>query len=192
MADIITILIRSILTRYFGPDTEPTALRPVHGGDINEAWLAVLADGRKIFLKMNARDKEGFFKAERKGLEAIRKTKTIKVPVLLTEGVSDKSAYLMMEYLEAGPKKADYWEQFGRQLAVMHRADPSEWTPGGQYGFPEDNYIGAGEQVNRIQDSWLDFFRECRLEVQFKRAVHPVNHKVKADKHYKYRNDRRN
>ena len=78
----------------------------------------------------------------------------------------------MMEYLEAASKQSDYWEHFGRQLAEMHRADPSKWTHGGKYGFPEDNYIGAGEQFNAVADSWISFFRECRLEVQFQKAQH--------------------
>ena len=34
------------------------------------------------------------------------------------------------------------------------------------------NYIGAGEQTNEIRDSWVNLFRECRLEVQFQRAAH--------------------
>ena len=170
MSDISAIA--SIVTEQFGSDAKIASVQPVYGGDINEARLVVLEDGRKIFLKLNRRDKAGFFEAESKGLEAIRKTGAIQVPELLGVGVRDKKAYLMMEYLEAGSKKAGYWEHFGKQLAAMHRADTSEWTPGGLYGFPEDNYIGAGEQMNQIRGSWVDFFRECRLEVQFRRASH--------------------
>jgi fructosamine-3-kinase len=47
-----------------------------------------------------------------------------------------------MEYLEAGPRKADFWERFGRQLAAMHRAQTGEWTPGGKYGFVQNNFMG--------------------------------------------------
>ena len=164
--------ISAIITEYFGSEAELASVRSVYGGDINEARMLVLSDGRKVFLKQNTRDNAGFFRAEEKGLEAIRKTGTIGAPALLGTGVTDGGAYLMMEYLEAGPKKPDYWEQFGRQLAAMHRADTARWTPGGLYGFPEDNYIGAGEQVNQVRNRWVDFFRDCRLEVQFQRAIH--------------------
>ncbi len=170
MSDISSI--SAIVTRYFGADAELASVRPVYGGDINEARLLVLKDGRKAFLKLNSKDKAGFFEAESRGLEAIRRTGAIQVPDLLDVGIDNKEAYLMMEYLEDAPKKANYWEQFGRELAAMHRADTSAWTPGGLYGFPEDNYIGAGAQSNEIRDRWVDFFRECRLEVQFQRAVH--------------------
>ena len=103
-------------------------------------------------------------------LREIRKTGTVRVPDVFTYGISGDRSFLLMEYLEAAPAKKDSWERFGRQLAGMHRADPSEWTGGGRYGFPEDNYIGSGIQKNDIRERWIDFFRECRLEVQFKRA----------------------
>ena len=149
---------------------EVREVRLVAGGDINEAYLIVLTDGRRVFLKANTRKNAGFFRAEQDGLEAIRQTGAIRVPAVLETGTEGGSSYLLMEYLEAGPKHADYWEHFGRQLASLHASDPSAWTPGGRYGFTKDNYIGAGEQSNTIRGSWIDFFRECRLEVQFRRA----------------------
>ena len=40
----------------------------------------------------------------------------------------------------------------------------------GIYGFKNDNYIGASKQINKPKSSWITFFRECRLEPQFKMA----------------------
>ena len=54
----------------------------------------------------------------------------------------------------------------------MHLADTSEFVSGGKYGFDRDNYIGATRQINAPRDSWIDFFRECRLEPQFRMAEH--------------------
>ena len=163
--------ISTILTEYYGAEVNLISIQPVYGGDINDARLLFLSNGRKVFLKQNTRGNSGFFEAERAGLEAIRQTNTIKVPDLLTNGVIGNKSFLMMEYLEPGSKKKNYWEYFGRQLAAMHQADTSIWTPGGLYGFTEDNYIGAGAQQNQIQDSWVDFFRERRLEIQFQRGA---------------------
>lgn len=159
-----------IIQRLLGPKAEIAGTSSVSGGDINAAYRILLKDGRQYFLKENSRKNAGFFRAEQTGLDAIRKTGAIRVPKVLGTGLEEDRAYLLMEYLEAGPGRADYWERFGRQLADMHRADPSGWTSGGQFGFPEDNYIGAGEQVNAVRSSWIDFFRECRLEVQVQRA----------------------
>ena len=159
-----------LIFRLFGSEAEIADIRTVAGGDINAAYRILLRDGRQFFLKENAAARAGFFRAEQTGLEAIRKTGAIRVPKVLECGTGDGRAFLLMEYLDAGVRKADYWERFGRQLARMHRADPSEWTKEGRYGFREDNYIGAGEQVNTICDSWVDFFRRYRLEVQVQRA----------------------
>lgn len=156
--------------RLFGNGTDISGARPVYGGDINEAFLILLSDGKRIFLKENSKENSRFFKTEAEGLLAIRRTGAIHVPEVLETGICENRSYLMMEYLDAAPAQKDFWECFGRQLAAMHRADPSEWTPGGTYGFTENNFIGAGRQVNDIRDSWVDFFRECRLEVQFQRA----------------------
>ena len=154
----------------FGPDIKINTVRPVSGGDINAAYLVLLSDGRRLFVKQNLRRNLLFFEAEQKGLAAIKKTETIRTPEVLKAGTTAECSFLMMEYLEGAPKKPDYWEHFGRQLAAMHQADTSSWTPGGKFGFSEDNYIGAGKQVNSVRDTWISFFRECRLEIQFKKA----------------------
>lgn len=160
----------NIIHHIFGEKTDISAVRPVSGGDINSAFLMLLSDGARIFLKENRKENIGFFRSEAAGLDAIRKTGAIRVPEVLEAGIQGDRAYLLMEYLDAAPKKPDFWERFGRQLAEMHKADTAEWTAGELYGFTEDNYIGAGRQINRTMPRWVDFFRECRLEVQFKRA----------------------
>lgn len=159
-----------LVSRYFGKDNAVASVRAVSGGDINEAVLIVLKDGRRIFLKENSRANSGFFEAERTGLAAIQQTHAIRVPEVLGTGTLEERSYLMMEYLEAAPAKKDYWEHFGRELAGMHQAAASGWTPGGTFGFTEDNYIGAGRQKNDVTDHWIPFFRELRLEAQLRKA----------------------
>ena len=60
--------------------------------------------------------------------------------------------------------------RFGRELASMHLKDTEIFVPGGKYGFSSDNCIGASKQVNTPKDTWIDFFRECRLIPQFRMA----------------------
>lgn len=162
--------ISDIVRGLFGKEDGLAGVRRVAGGDINESFLVSLTDGRRFFMKENTQNNAGFFQAEQKGLAAIRRTGVIQVPKVLDSGVLEGRSYLILEYLEAAPKKADYWECFGRQLASMHKTDTLEWTPAGKYGFTEDNYIGAGEQDNTIEKNWIDFFRQHRLEAQFQRA----------------------
>ena len=164
----VSEMIRSLL----GEETQVETMRPVAGGDINDAYAVTLADGRRLFLKENARRNIGFFRAEETGLEAIRQTETIRVPKVFGSGVAGDRACLVMELLEPAPAGKGYWEHFGRELAAMHRADTSRWVRDGRFGFAGDNYIGAGEQINTGRDSWISFFRECRLQAQFRKAEH--------------------
>ena len=163
--------IAGIVQQALGKETVAGGVRPVSGGDINDAYLVTLAGGQKVFLKVNTPRNAAFFSAEQEGLAAIRKTNAIGVPEVIATGVftgdepaagrftgggsaagrSKDCSFLIMDYLEAGPRKSDFWERFGRELAAMH-------------------LIGAGRQNNSICDSWIDFFREYRLEQQFKLA----------------------
>ena len=40
-----------LIHRLFGSGTEIAGIQAVSGGDINEAYLLLLSDGRRVFLK---------------------------------------------------------------------------------------------------------------------------------------------
>lgn len=135
---------------------------PVGGGDINSAYKLVLTDGTKLFLKANSGKDESFFAAEAHGLQAIADTHTIGVPKVVDR---DKDN-LLMQWLDPARRIPDYWETFGRELAAIHAVTQP------YFGFPEDNYIGLTPQINTPHQSWISFFRDCRLEPQVRRAWH--------------------
>ena len=144
----------------------------VGGGDINEALCLQLSNGERIFVKSNSIKNKGFFEAEEIGIYAIARTEAIQVPKLLFRGVDESAgnAFLAMEYIRGANRVQGFWEEFGQSLAAMHLADTSSFVSGGKFGFDTDNYIGATVQNNSPRDSWVDCFRECRLEPQFKMA----------------------
>ena len=157
--------LRSALAELSG--SEEYSVQPVFGGDINRAFR-LTANGRNIFMKANRKENEAFFASETAGLDAIRKTKTICVPETLGWGTDSRyGAFLLLEWCE-GRQSRKFFENFGHQLAAMHRAETSKIVK--KYGFPEDNFIGAGEQENTPEESWVVFFRDHRLKPQFQRA----------------------
>lgn len=142
----------------------------VSGGDINRAYRLTLTDGTSVFMKANARDALPFFTAEAEGLAAISATGAIRTPELLGLGTDERlGAFLLLAWVEAGPRTRSFWEDFGRGLAAMHHADVSGLT-GGRFGFPHDSFIGAGRQINTPGESWIEFFRDCRLAPMFRIA----------------------
>ena len=163
------------ITTLFGDNLRIVSKRPVHGGDINESYCLSLSDGSAVFMKCNTIKNLSFFEAEAKGLEALRGTETIGVPKALAMGTdkAQKMSFLLMEYLEPAAKLTRYWEMFGRELAMLHRADCTEYAEaaeGRPFGFAHDNYIGASPQINAPKEDWTTFFRECRLIPQIKMA----------------------
>ena len=161
MADSISEAIFAL----FGPSVTVVDRQRGSGGDINRAYRLELSDGARVFLKCNRPDLLAMFTAEADGLNALKVTGTIGVPEPLAAGAGNTEAFLIMEYLESAPRRPDYWETFGRELAALHRAEC-----GSSFGFPTDNYIGSTPQQNVPMDSWVAFFRERRLIPQMKLA----------------------
>lgn len=157
------------IRKCFGTDISVEGRTPVGGGDINRAYALRLSNGETVFMKANTAVNKDFFKAEAGGLNAIASTGAIKTPKLYFRGVDEDEgvSFLVMEYISGVSKNAAFWTNFGRNLAAMHMADTKAFASSGRYGFAHDNFIGATEQINIPKDSWIEFFRSCRLEPQF-------------------------
>lgn len=164
--------IEACVAACFGSDIRINRRRYISGGDINESYCMDLSNGEKIFVKKNTIQNYSFFEAEEYGLRMIESLGTIRTPKLLGRGIDrgENTSFLVMEMVEASVRHKDFWEVFGQELAAMHRSDVKRFVSAGAFGLDRDNYIGAGKQINTPKDSWIDFFRECRLSVQLKRA----------------------
>ena len=73
---------------------------PVSGGDISQAYLLETITERFFCKKNLGKQAYAMFLAEKNGLEAISRTKTIATPkVLLCEALK-KGGFLLLEYIE--------------------------------------------------------------------------------------------
>jgi protein-ribulosamine 3-kinase len=149
----------------------PFRVDPVGGGCIADSAVAVFGDGSREFVKRSAAA-PGMFAAEAEGLRALDTAGAIRVPQVLA--VADNA--LVLEWIEPGPRGADFFEDFGRRFAALHR------TQGKACGFPVDNFIGSTPQPNRPLDAawdaaaeddgngWSAFYLERRLRFQVRLA----------------------
>ena len=166
--------LNSAIHALFGEDTEIKKTSPISGGDINEAYGLTLSDGGCVFMKSNTKENLSFFTAEAAGLSAIAWTKAIGTPRILGVGTDAERggcSFLLLEFISGKSGSRNFWEDFAGQLAAMHRAPTAGLVSNGKYGFDSDNYIGRHRQINTACDSWIRFFRECRLEPQFRDAA---------------------
>ena len=141
-------------------ESEVLSLDPVGGGCIHRASRLRTAAGGSYFLKTNPAPAEGIFYAEAKGLKALQVTGGPAVPVVLLVG----EMFLLLEDFQPAPRREDFWEIYGRQLAHLHL----QGSP--RFGFQEDNFIGSNLQLNGWMENGLDFFREKRLAPQIRWA----------------------
>jgi fructosamine-3-kinase len=128
-----------------------TALRPVGGGDINDAYLAELEDGRRAFVKTRAGAPPGEYAAEAAALRWLGEPGALGVPEVL--GVSE--TLLALEWLEEGP--AGDAADLGGGLARVHTAGADA------VGGADPLRIGPLALPNEPLDDWPRFYAERRL-----------------------------
>lgn len=133
-------------------------IRPVSGGDINEAFK-VATQTRDYFVKRNREMEGSFFDSEVHGLELLRSSETIAIPEVYYSGEINGTAFLVLEWID-GTATGETVEKLGRQTALMHR------TFGKAFGLEEDNYLGTFPQPNGWNEDWVSFHRDNRLSVQ--------------------------
>lgn len=157
--------LQDAIESIYGQDVCVTGRRRIGGGDINDAYEFKLSNSERVFIKANTVDNLPFFIAEEIGLRSIRDTHAIGVPEVLAIGQDiEIGAFLILSYIEGGHRVEDYWERFGRELAAMHSViQPC-------FGSGSDNFIGATPQKNDPRPTFLEFFRDMRLGVQFEMA----------------------
>jgi protein-ribulosamine 3-kinase len=138
-----------------------TAQHPVGGGCINQCILIETESGLRYFVKKNSNTYNQMFRKEATGLEELAKQGYLRVPKVHRCIESHDSQILVLEYLVSARKRPDFWSEFGRGFARMHRDHCAE-----RFGYKEDNFIGSSIQKNTWKNSWIDFFIEERLNVQ--------------------------
>jgi protein-ribulosamine 3-kinase len=140
------------------------------GGCINQA-VRFAAGKEQWFVKWNPHAPMNMFATEARGLRSLRSTNTLRVPEprCWQDPDGDCPGYLLMEGIseQSSSKRSSHQiqQRFGQQLASLH-AQSAE-----HFGWQEDNFLGRLPQKNQQRDSWVDFYRECRLEPQLKLAI---------------------
>jgi fructosamine-3-kinase len=152
------------LSNRKGVPVEILSENPLSGGSINKAFH-LKTDSGDYFLKYNSASKfPQMFEKEARGLTLLRSANAVDIPEVLHYGEAGDDAFLLLEFVESGTETKDFWEDFGKSLALLHQHHA------GRFGLDHDNYMGSLYQHNNYHDDWTGFFIEERLQRQIKPA----------------------
>ena len=144
--------IRLLVEQETGRSIQWGPTRTVGGGCINNTAILETDIGLSLFVKWNEQAPASLFQCESAGLEAIRSTRSLRVPEVIGSGVSARGVqFLVLEAIQTAAPGADFEQPLGRQLAEMHRRGVA-----GEFGFTHSNFIGSTPQPNRWNSSWID------------------------------------
>jgi fructosamine-3-kinase len=132
-------------------------LRPVGGGDINEAFHVALADGTEAFVKTRADASPGEYAAEAAGLQWLAEPGGVRTPRVLE--IAER--YLVLEWVERGRLDSSGVEELGRGLAQAHLAGA---PPFGDFrAVAGPSRFGSLGLPNDPTEDWPSFYAERRL-----------------------------
>lgn len=153
----LLLSIRKALSEALDENTEVQWVRPLAGGDINQAAL-IRGGQNRWFVKYHEHAPADMFSAEAQALAEISAQAVIKAPSPIAYGSTGSTSWLVLEYLELTMMGSA--RLMGEQLAAMHRVTRQN------HGWKRDNYIGTTAQANTPHDNWADFWSQCRLQPQ--------------------------
>ncbi|MGB5529704.1 MAG: fructosamine kinase family protein [Ignavibacteriaceae bacterium] len=140
------------------------SMSSLSGGCISDAYKITTSEDSNYLLKYHLGISDDMFEKEANGLKELAKANAIRIPDVLDV---DKD-YILLEFVSSGIKKKNFFEDFGRRFAEMHKFTANE------YGFYEDNYIGSNPQKNIPDEteitSWVNFYFNKRILYQLQLA----------------------
>jgi protein-ribulosamine 3-kinase len=165
MLDVaILSAIKEVAGEHSTRASEIVSVKPVGGGCINQTY-SVKTKASHFFVKINSASRyPGMFEAEARGLGLLAAAGELAVPKVFGSGSADGNLFLVLEFIESRTQSNDFWKNFGRGLARLHKFN------GNKYGLDHNNYIGSLGQSNNQMEVWEDFFVSQRLLPQIKLA----------------------
>ncbi|MGO1298318.1 MAG: fructosamine kinase family protein [Vibrio sp.] len=146
------------LTQALGHAFPIKEKQSIEGGNISHVYR--ISDGTDTYVvKVNTKEFLPQYVAEEYSLNSLYQTDTIIVPRVIVCGQTKSHSFIVLEDLPTSPLHAETCSyQLGQQLAKLH-----QWGEQKQYGYDDDNFIGATPQPNVWTNKWHQFFAEQRI-----------------------------
>jgi fructosamine-3-kinase len=137
----------------------------LEGGNINSIYLLETTTLPMVVKSNSSIEYPNMFEYEKKGLEKLEQTKTIRIVETINQVNSGHLSFLILNYIQPKIKTKQFWENFGIKLNQLHQ------TQSNSFGLDSPNYIGNLPQPNNWCSTWAEFYVTQRLEPQLKKAI---------------------
>lgn len=138
--------------------TAVAALRPVAGGDLNDAFAAETADGARLFVKTRAGAPAEEYATEAAGLRWLAEPGALAVPEVVAVG----DGFLAIAWVDGGGALDE--EALGRGLAALHAAGaPAFGSPPPGAPPPAPLRLGAVVLPSGAWPTWVTCYTETRV-----------------------------
>lgn len=160
-------LIKNSLNKHFGIDELSLTATPKSGGDIHQSFVLSLTTPDKeiaalipdqLFAKVNSNFGSKVLASEFESLQIISAICPNLFPQAVLFDEIESYAVLIMPLHDISPINTKNAADAGRVLALMHKNGSDG------FGWQSENYIGLTPQSNQLNKSWVEFYREQRLQ----------------------------
>lgn len=136
---------------------------PLGGAGFGRPYRARLADGRSVFVKVDDRAPAGFFEHEAYGLRLLG---AVPGGARAAEVLAVDAGMLILELVQTGPATPAAVADFGRRLAITHRAGTDGFGREVDSVLASESLPGGAEHPD-----WPSFYAEARLRPFLDRAI---------------------
>jgi fructosamine-3-kinase len=140
-------------------DSPVTSATRVHGGDVSIAYRLQTGDGRTVFAKTHSSPPPNFFSTEAAGLRWLGAAGAVAVPDVIA--VSDDPAFLVLEWIDEGGRRAGGHDRTERDLGVGLARLHAAGAP--SFGREDRRTTGSRALPNDPCDTWVEFYADRRL-----------------------------
>jgi hypothetical protein len=137
----------------------------LNGENINSIYLLETTTLPMVVKSNSSEEYPKMFEYEKKGLEKLEQTKTIRIVETINQLNNGSLSFLVLNYIQPKIKTKQFWENFGIKLNQLHQ------TQSNSFGLDSPNYIGNLPQLNNWCSTWSEFYVTQRLEPQLKKAI---------------------
>ena len=96
--------------------------------------------------------------------------------------IKESSSYLVTEFIETEAPKLQFWKNLAYQLTQLHLSQFDD------FGYHNNNFIGASEQRNQLSNNWAEFFWNERILFKLKQLQDAGQYKLGSTELAKLKN----